>query len=328
MSFGKELENMRFSDIVGTAADHLRSEMQSARVIHAYLFAGPAGTGKRTLAAICARALLCGGAGEKPCDECPSCKQYLSGNHPDVICVRPEKSITVDTIREMIDALAVHPYESDKHVVIIEQAEKMTPQAQNALLKTLETPPGQAVFFLITDQMTALLPTIISRCRIVRFSLLEEADAVNVLMRGGMEEGRARLLARLSMGSVGKAREMDGSEQFWKLREQVVRALSALHGPEDVGLAALALSESKDQAGAMMDILELCARDIMVMQDGDGSVIQTDLEYVLPTDRFSGERMLMGVMEARKRLSSNVSWQSVLEMLFFDMAGGKQVWQW
>ena len=303
MSFGKELENMRFSDIVGTAADHLRSEMQSARVIHAYLFAGPAGTGKRTLAAICARALLCGGAGEKPCDECPSCKQYLSGNHPDVICVRPEKSITVDTIREMIDALAVHPYESDKHVVIIEQAEKMTPQ-------------------------TALLPTIISRCRIVRFSLLEEADAVNVLMRGGMEEGRARLLARLSMGSVGKAREMDGSEQFWKLREQVVRALSALHGPEDVGLAALALSESKDQAGAMMDILELCARDIMVMQDGDGSVIQTDLEYVLPTDRFSGERMLMGVMEARKRLSSNVSWQSVLEMLFFDMAGGKQVWQW
>ena len=180
---------MRFSDIAGSAANHLRGEMQSARVVHAYLFAGPAGTGKRTLADICARALLCSGQGEKPCDVCPSCKQFLSGNHPDVIRVKPEKSIGVESVRETIDALAVHPYESGRHVVLIDEADKMTPQAQNALLKTLETPPGDAVFFLMTDQMTTLLPTIISRCRIVRFSLLEEADAVRVLMsQNGMEK--------------------------------------------------------------------------------------------------------------------------------------------
>lgn len=319
---------MRFSDIVGSAASHLRGEMQSARVVHAYLFAGPAGTGKRSLADICARALLCAGQGEKPCDECPSCRQFSSGNHPDVKRISPEKSIGVEAIRELIDALAVHPYESSRHVVLIEQADKMTPQAQNALLKTLETPPGDAVFFLITDQMTALLPTIISRCRIVRFPYLEEKDCISVLTgQHGMTEDRAKLLARLSMGSVGRALEMDQSEQYWKTREQVIRALSALHGAEDVGAAALPLSESREQAGAILDILELCARDIMAMQDADGEVIQTDLQHVLPTDRYSGAQMLKSVMEARKRVASNVSWQSALEMLFFDMAGGNRLWQ-
>ena len=94
---------MKFSDIVGSAANHLRGEMQSARVVHAYLFAGPAGTGKRSLADICARALLCTGPGEKPCDDCPSCKQFLSGNHPDMHRISPEKSIGVEVIRELPD---------------------------------------------------------------------------------------------------------------------------------------------------------------------------------------------------------------------------------
>jgi DNA polymerase-3 subunit delta' len=315
---------MRFSDIIGSAADHLRDEMQSARVVHAYLFSGPAGTGKRTLADICARALLCSSVSEKPCDVCPACKRFLSGNHPDMHRIVPEKSIRVEDIRELIDVLSIHPYEGGRHVVVIEDAEKMTPQAQNALLKTLETPPGEAVFFLLTDQMTSLLPTIISRCRIIRFSVLEENDAVSVLGKLGMEEKRARLLSRLSQGSVGRALEMNGSEQYWAVREQVIRAVNALHAKEDVGIAALSLGENKDQAETVMDVLELCARDIMVMQDSDGDVIQTDIQHMLPVDRFSGAGMLQAVMEARRRLSSNVSWQSVAEMLFFEMLDKKR----
>jgi len=318
---------MNFSDMIGSAADHLKDEMQSDRVVHAYLFTGPAGTGKRTLADICARALLCRASADKPCGECPSCKRFLSGNHPDVHRIVPEKSIGVEAVRELIDVLSVHSYEGGRRVVLIERADKMTPQAQNALLKTLETPPGNAVFFLMTDQMTALLPTIISRCRIVRFSVPEEADAVRVLMKKGLSQERSRLLARLSMGAVGQALEMNQSEQYWDVREQTLRALGMLHRIEDVGMAALGLSENKDQAQMILDILELCARDIMVIQDADGDVIQTDIQEVLPSDRFAGAQMLANVMEARKRLAGNVSWQSVLEMLFFDMAGGKGLWQ-
>ena len=87
---------MAFSEIVGSVSHHLREEMLSSRVVHAYLLTGPAGTGKRTLADICARALCCQSQGERPCDVCPSCKQFLSGNHPDFIRLKPEKSIGVD----------------------------------------------------------------------------------------------------------------------------------------------------------------------------------------------------------------------------------------
>ena len=313
---------MGFSEIVGSVSHHLREEMLSSRVVHAYLLTGPAGTGKRTLADICARALCCESRGERPCDVCPSCKQFLSGNHPDFIRVKPEKSIGVDAVRDVIERLSVKPYEANRHVVVIEQADKMTAQAQNALLKTLETPPGQDVFFLIATQMTAMLPTIVSRCRVVRFHYLETHEAEAALKAKGLTDERARLLARLSQGSVGKALEMDASEGFWQLRDKVLASLTSLHEKQDVGVAALPLAEKRDQASDILDILELCARDLMVIQDADGSVIQTDIEDKLRQQRFMGSKMLQNVMEARKMLSSNVAWQSALEMLFFKMVGG------
>ena len=169
---------MTFSDIIGDVSNYLREEMHSSRIVHAYLFTGPAGTGKSTLADICAKALLCRAPGGRPCGVCPSCKQFESGNHPDFIRIEPDKSISVDVIRDVIARLGVKPYEGGRHVAVIRQADKMTPQAQNALLKTLETPPGEDVFFLVASNMTALLPTIISRCRVVRFHYLEEHEAI------------------------------------------------------------------------------------------------------------------------------------------------------
>ena len=313
---------MAFSEIVGSVSHHLREEMLSSRVVHAYLLTGPAGTGKRALADICARALCCESKGERPCDACPSCKQFLSGNHPDFIRLKPEKSIGVDAVREVIERLSVKPYEADRHIVVIEQADKMTAQAQNALLKTLETPPGRDVFFLISTQMTALLPTIVSRCRVVRFHYLETDEAEAALKAHGLSEERARLLARLSQGSVGRALEMDASEEWWQLRDKALAALDALHESQDVAVAALPLSEKKEQANGILDIMELCARDLMAVQDAGGAVIQTDIEDRLCRQRFTGSKMLSAIMEARRMLQSNVAWQSALEMLFFKIVGG------
>lgn len=313
---------MAFSEIVGSVSHHLREEMLSSRVVHAYLLTGPAGTGKRTLADICARALFCRSQGERPCDACPACRQLLSGNHPDFIRLKPDKSIGVDDVRDLIGRLSVKPYEADRHVAVIEQADKMTPQAQNALLKTLETPPGPDVLFLIATQLTAMLPTIVSRCRVVRFRYLETDEAEAALRAHGLPAERARLLARLSQGSVGRALEMNGSEDWWQLRDKVLAALAALHDRQDVAVAALPLAEKREQAGDILDILELCARDLMVIQDAGEGVIQTDVEDRLAQLRFTGSEALRGVMEARRMLASNVAWQSALEMLFFKMAGG------
>lgn len=315
---------MNYDDILGQPGlvANLRSSMEAGRVVHAYLFAGPEGTGKRTLADICARALNCRGE-HRPCDQCPPCKQFLSGNHPDVIRVRPQKSIGVEEIRQVISAVQIRPYEAGRHVVIVEQAEKMTAQAQNALLKTLETPPEDVVFFLLSAAPQGLLTTVISRCRLVRFSAIEEEEAVRALTRQGVGAERARLLARLSQGSVGRALEMERSEEFWKVRGRAVDAISRLKGPADVAVCALMLKEDKDSAHQVLDVLEMWARDLMVMRDAGLEPIEIDLKDRLSSAQLEPERALRAIMEARRRLMSNVAWQSALEMLFMDMVGGK-----
>ena len=333
---------MGFEEIVGSVSQHLREEILSSRVVHAYLLTGPAGTGKRTLADICARALFCQSSGSRPCGVCPACLQAMSGNHPDLIRLKPDKSIGVNDVRAMSGRVAAKPYEARGHVVIIEEADKMTAAAQNALLKTLEEPPGEDVFFLTADSMMALLPTIVSRCRVIRVSPLPWDQARQALVSRGIPQDRAALLARLCQGSVGQALARNGDTAWWALRDKVISALSHLREKQDVGVAAMPLVEKKekkdkddkdskkeskkekrDTAGDVMDILELCARDKMSLDDGDGFVMQPDVEDKIASLPIVGSKMLEAVMEARRMLASNVSFQATLEMLFFKMTGGQ-----
>ena len=144
---------------------------------------GARGCGKKTLARLLAQTLLCEeNPNQRPCGQCPACKRFLSGNHPDVRYVAPKgRSIGVDDVRELIDYLARRPYEGGWHIAIIERADKLTPSAQNALLKTLENPPEDTVFFLLTDAPGALLSTVRSRVRLVRVPPLSREACVKAL---------------------------------------------------------------------------------------------------------------------------------------------------
>ena len=305
----------RFEDFFGIDAliGRLKRGVGGDESVHAYLFCGPAGTGKRSLAAICARSLNCTGEkAAKPCDACGSCLRYLHGTHPDHIVVAEEKSIKVDQVRALIDRLSVRPYEGGRHTVIIQRADAMTPQAQNALLKTLEEPPGSAVIFLLAEKSAPLLPTILSRVRLVRFAPLGGEACAGALKRLGVAPERARLLAQAAQGSVGRALALDKDQGYWQLRERVLAALKGLKTPGDVAASFELIKEDKAAAQEALDIMEQLARAQMEAQEGVPGALPA--EHDLP-----GDKLLSGVLEARRMLASNVSWQSALEMMFFGL---------
>lgn len=311
---------MKLSEFAGYGdkMEQLMRSVQAGRIVHALLLVGPHGSGKRTMARLLAQATVCTGAG-KPCGVCPACKRFENGSHPDVHVIRPEKkSIGVDEVRALIDALALRPYEGVRHIAIIEQAEKLTPAAQNALLKTLESPSGEAMFFLITDAPGALLSTIVSRCQTMRFSDLSVEDCAQVLVKRGVDPARAAELAGLAQGSVGRALEIEGDGEFRALREKVLQSLAALSDRASVAGAAAPLEEDKGGEAQMLDIMELWARDLMALQSG-ATPYQAGEADRLRRSKLDGRALLKGVVLARMQLAGNVAWANALENMYFTL---------
>lgn len=311
---------MKLSEFAGLDAkmEHLMRSAQAGRIVHALLFSGPRGTGKRSMARLFAQALLCSGEGERPCGCCPACKKCAEDMHPDVHFVAPEKSsIKVEQIRELIERMSLASYEGGKKIAIIERADSMGESAQNALLKTLESPTGDAIFFLLTDTPGALLPTILSRCLQLRFACLSVEACTQVLLRRGMEEDRARLLAALSQGSVGRALEMDADEAYLPLRRRVIDALEGMKKPSDV-IHVSSICNSKDRQAQVLEIMELWARELMLVQNGGQSSVAEDMPR-LKRSKYCGNKLLQQVMLARRQLAANLSWTNVLDNMEFEL---------
>jgi len=147
---------MPLSSLAGNRAlkEQLLPRLSGGTLGHALILSGPAGSGKRTLAAILARAMVCSGSGTRPCGSCPACKKALSDIHPDIITVAPleeGKQITVDQVRQLRADAHIRPNEADRKVYVLEQADRLNPSAQNAMLKLLEEGPAYAAFLLLTE---------------------------------------------------------------------------------------------------------------------------------------------------------------------------------
>ena len=324
-----------FEDFAGQSAHiaQLQGDFAAHAFVHAYLFAGPKGTGKRSVAQLCAQAAVCRGE-KKPCGQCGPCRRVLAGTHPDVHTVTAPKgkaSMGVDVLREVIETVSVRSFEDGTKAILFPEADKMTVQAQNCLLKTLEEPPQDTVFFLITDQPAALLSTIVSRCRTVRFHPLDVEAAAQRLCALGMDAHEARRKARMAEGCVGQALQID--DERIALRESVTRDVFSVRRPGDIPAAVNAYKDVKEQKTQVLDVLEAAVRDIMLAQSGrmeldDAGYAREAEAYARAVPLSGGLRLYGAVTRARQMVASNVAFASAFESILFNLTEEYARWPW
>ncbi len=209
----------------------LRRAMEQDRVSHAYLFVGAKGAGKRMLADAFAKALQCRQGGTEPCGECDSCRAMQAHQHPDCIYVQGEKkTLGVEEIRAQIgETVYLKQYRYRYKIYIIPEADTMTVQAQNALLKTLEEPPKQVIFLLLAENERAFLPTILSRTVVMKLPPLPQQTVERYLMEEkDFSPQEAALYGSYAQGSIGKALELSESETFSQMRQEILAFLMRL----------------------------------------------------------------------------------------------------
>lgn len=259
---------MSFKDIKGQdrAISFLKGSMASGRISHAYIFYGPGGVGKKLAALNFAKAANCLGADADGCDACASCKKIDSSNHPDVLLLKPEEeggAIGIDDVRALIKDASLKPYEARKKFYIIDDADRMKEEAQNAILKTLEEPPSDSVLILIAESPGRLRSTITSRCQAVKFFALGAEDVKEILVKKhGVDAAKAHILSCLASGRPGEALRYK-DEEFFARRDRVVTALAnGTFFESDFDKL------SKADLKAYLNILLTWYRDILIAKTG------------------------------------------------------------
>jgi DNA polymerase-3 subunit delta' len=240
--------------VVGQERAVLLLQRAAERPSHAYLLAGPAGSGVTEAARCLAAALVCPEGG---CGSCEACRRALSGRHPDVVEVEPAGTfVVVDQVEEMIREAFTSPFEAPHKVIVLSEADRMNEPAANKLLKSLEEPPERTHFLLLSDAPDELLPTVRSRCQRIDFAALPDAVVQAVLEQDGVDPAAAARTARLAAGRLDRARRLSG--EWAPLRQTVLEAASSLDG---TGAAAARAAERMGEAvAAALQALETAQR--------------------------------------------------------------------
>lgn len=323
-----------FKDIIGheQIIEHLKNAITMDKVSHAYIINGPEKSGKMMLAEAFAAALQCEKGEAEPCLECHSCKQAVGRNQPDILYVRHEKpgTISVDDIRTQLNNdIVIKPYSSKYKVYIVDEAQKMNVQAQNALLKTIEEPPAYAIIILLTTNADSFLPTILSRCVTLNIKAVADEVIKKFLMKEyRIPDYQAEVCVAFAQGNVGKAIALASSEDFNELKAGAIQLIKRL---DDIGLyemteAVKQISEYKLEINDYFDLMMIWYRDVLyykATKDVNKLIFKDevyDIKRQAEQSSYNGiETILEALQKAQVRLNANVNFDLVIELLLLTI---------
>jgi DNA polymerase-3 subunit delta' len=324
-----------FKDIIGQESikKHLQTAIKTGNLSHAYIINGEYGSGRQTIASALAKTIQCQSKTDDTdaCGVCTSCKQAESHNHPDIKYITHDKtSISVNDIREQLNNdISIKPYSSEYKFYIIPDANKMTEQAQNALLKTIEEPPVYAIIILLTENCDSLLPTIRSRCVTLTMNPVEKDKICTYLEnKFQLEPEQAQIAANYCQGNIGKAIRFASSSDFIEMKNQVLKLLKNLDSMDIASIidTIKEFSTHKNDINDYLDLMLLWYRDVLMFK------VTKDANLLLYSDEYSAiseqatkrdyeniENIIAAIDKAKVRLKANVNFDVTIELMILAM---------
>ncbi len=292
-------------------------------ISHAYLFLGEVGIGKFTQAKNFARSILCSDITNPQ----SFCNLGSGFNHPDLLIVREEGTIKKEVIEDLIEKSKICPYEGSFKIIIIDNFENTTIEGQNALLKTLEEPEDFLKIFLVSSNKSKILPTILSRCRILKYKSISTDRIEEFLINKNVSEKNAKLFSRLSHGNVKLSLRYSTDSNLLEKRNKLVDVIDSI--TRNGGYSAFSnleyFRENKDEIDSILNFLLIWFRDLaFVKLNRENDIINIDKLNILKLCDFSLEKIIKSydtIIKAKELLEKNVNFDLVIQDLLIEIGG-------
>lgn len=321
---------MYYRDIVGQfeIKKMLIDSIKNEKISHCYIFDGPKGIGKYQLSLVFAQSLFCDNLSDEPCNVCLHCKKVNSFNHADIhIINKQEEKIKKEDIDDLVNSIYLKPYESNKKVYIINNAENITVQAANALLKTLEEPPKDSIIILISNNINYMLPTILSRCQIIKFKSINFEQIKEYLIKEySIDEEKSHISSFYSKGILNKAVNIAlGNDNILEKRKEVINILDKIIASDSSIIYDLEsyFDKERDNIDSIIEIMMVWVRDVLFFKNNTSNlIINKDMEHILSDHSrllCEDNNLIEYLQWVSESIKNNVNYKLIIDKMILEI---------